>query len=175
MEVQAVLTSIPVEHGKAPDNAKVTREMVEGTRWLIPTFKATRIAWIHGGESSRGRERLGRRSMHIYSLLVYVPTVELQKKAVRQGIIIALFTLQGCTTMGCKRRGALGATDGGTPSPRATRMRRGHCAGRHDTRKCEQKNNPSMARCCNCGNGGHRPWQTSKCSDYKRRLVQLEE
>jgi hypothetical protein len=64
MEVQAVLTSIPVEHGKAPDNAKVTREMVEGTRWLIPTFKATRIAWIHGGESSRGRERLGRRSMH---------------------------------------------------------------------------------------------------------------
>jgi hypothetical protein len=32
-----------------------------------------------------------------------------------------------------------------------------------------------VVRCCNCGKGGHRPWQTSKCPDYKRRLVQLEE
>jgi hypothetical protein len=135
VEVQAVPTSIPVEHGKAPDNAEVTWEMVEGTRWLIPTFKATRIAWIHGGESSQGRERLGRRSMRP-SYVVYVPTVELQIKKAAEGRPAGDHHRVICPTR---------LYDNGLQKTRCFRCNRlehtschaNETCGQHDTRKCE--------------------------------------
>ena len=176
VEVQAVPMSIPVKHGKAPDNTKVIQEMVEGTGRLIPSFTVTRIAWIHGEESVKPRKGETRAPRHA-SLLVYVPTAELQKKAVQHGIIIEgviyptrLYdnALQRIRCFRCNRWGH-------TQSSCHANETCGHCAGQHGTRECPQKDNPSVIRCCNCGKGGHRAWQTSKCPDYRRRLAQIEE
>ena len=86
VEVQAVPTSIPVQHGKAADNTRTIQEMVESTRRLIPNFTATIIMWIHGEDSLRPKKGEARVPRHA-SLIVHVPTTELQKKAVQQGII----------------------------------------------------------------------------------------
>ena len=176
VEVQAVPISVPVEHGKASNNTKVIQEMVEGTRRLIPNFTVTRIAWIHGEESIKPKKGETRAPRHA-SLLVHVPTAELQKKAVQHGIIIEgviyptrLYdnALQRTRCFRCNRWGHTQASCHANETC-------GHCAGQHGTRECPQKDNPSVVRCCNCGKGGHRVWQTSKCPDYKRRLAQLEE
>jgi hypothetical protein len=176
VEVQAVPTSIAVEHGRSAENTKTIREMVEGTRRLIPSFTATRIAWIHGKESVTPRKGETRAPRHA-SLIVYVPSAEIQKKAVQHGIIIEgviyptrLYdsALQRTRCFKCNRWGH-------TQASCQAKATCGHCAGQHDTRECTKKDDPSTARCCNCGKGGHRSWQTSKCPDYRRRCVQLEE
>jgi len=176
VEVQAVPTSIPVQHGKTANNTKVIQEMAESTRRLIPNFSATRVMWIHGEDSLKPRRGETRAPRHA-SLIVYVPTAELQKKAVQQGIIIEgviyptrLYdsALQPPRCFRCNRWGH-------TQSSCHAKETCGHCAGEHDTQKCRFINDPSMARCCNCGKGGHRAWQTSRCQDYKRRQAQREE
>ena len=176
VEVQAVPISVPVQHGKSADNTKVIQEMIDSTKRLIPNFTATRIAWIHGENSLKPRKGEAQAPRHA-SLIVYVPTAELQRKAVQQGIIIKgviyptrLYEngLQRTRCFRCNRWGH-------TQSSCRAKETCGHCAGEHDTRRCPSIGDPSVARCCNCGKGGHRAWQTSKCPDYRRRHTQLEE
>lgn len=160
IEIPGVPFSIGVTNEKSPGNEDTIRGICEGMRRLIPSFAATKIRWLHDPIKQAARKPSQTRG----TLILGLPTQDLQYQAVRKGVIIdaELYEVRlfegKCVPKQCYRCCQWGHSQ--TACKKQARC--GHCAGHHDTRDCPK----TSVSCANCGRK-HKAWQRRECKTYQ--------
>ena len=164
IEVPGVPMSTEVDGGKAADNSRLACEIVESSKIVTPRIQITSIRWLHGDQPPRQRDA-GQPQRTRGSLLIGLPTQEMQLRAIAGGIVInAEFfptrpferSLLATQCFRCSQWGHK-ASACGKPA------RCGQCAGPHETKECTTHMRTS---CANCGQS-HRAWEKRKCRAFK--------
>jgi hypothetical protein len=173
VEVQAVsVKAVKVDCRDMANNTDLKQDIIKDNKGNIPNLEITRINWIHGAKSLKPREG---KEPKAASLILWVPTEEMQKQVYTKGIAIAgrmhhvrLYDT-GLQIPRCYKCNKWGHTQ---VSCRA-RTACGYCAKEHDTEKCENGENRNAAKCVNCG-GAHPAWTQKTCAEYAKRVAVRE-
>lgn len=166
IEVPSVPLSVRVACEKGADNTTLATAICDASRAVSPGLQITTIKWLHS-QTSRARQARDagyKPAKTRGSLIIGVPTQEMQRRAIRGGVIIdAQFfetrpferSLQAIRCFKCQQWGH-------TQGACAKQVRCAQCAGSHETRDCPGKS----VSCANCGKQ-HRAWQGRECPAYQ--------
>lgn len=160
IEIPGVPFSVEATNSKSSTNEGTIRSICEGMRRLIPSFAVTKMRWLHDPDKLKARKPSQKRG----TLILGLPTQEMQHQAVRKGVIIdaELYEVRlfegKCLPKQCFRCCQWGHSQAACKK----QARCGQCAGHHDTRDCP-KNSVS---CANCGRN-HKAWQRRECKTYQ--------
>jgi hypothetical protein len=161
VEVPSVPLSVTIKNRRDPENENTIREICRANKRMIPSLAINRVRWLHDDKTQEERRRNGKtRGTVIMSL----PTQELQHEVIRKGIVIdsqiydARLYSQSLEAKQCYKCSQWGHTQ----SACGKKARCGECAGPHETRDCPKQ----RVSCCNCGRG-HRAWQKAQCKTFQ--------
>jgi hypothetical protein len=168
VEVPGVPLSVTIKNRRDPENENTIREICWANKRVMPSLAINRIRWLHDDKTQEARRKNGKtRGTVIMSL----PTQELQYEVVRKGIVIdsqiydARLFSQSLEVKQCYKCGQWGHTQ----SACGRKARCGECAGPHETRDCPKQG----VSCCNCGKG-HRAWQKAQCKTFQVYLEDIQ-
>ena len=173
VEVPGVPLSVPVAYKKGVDNARLTNNICEVSHPMTLGIQISWIRWLH---NENAQVSPARRSENVVktrgSLIVGFPTQDMQRRAIRGGLIInaqlfdaRLFErgLLPARYFQCQQWGHMQKAYG-----QQARYRR--CVGVYNTRKCPRE----RVSCTNCG-GHHQAWQARVCPSYQRYYQGLQQ
>ena len=169
VEVPGVPLSLQVNCGKGASNSALERTIMEASRVMTPGVQLTSITWKHKLRKTPTRKDRAIKTRG--SLIIGVPTQDMQRKIVAGGLIIdsqlfeaRLFdrALMATQCFNCQQWGHSQGVCG-------RRARCGGCAGDHQTRDCGE----GGRSCVNCGKR-HAAWNKGECRVYGAYLSGLE-
>jgi hypothetical protein len=166
IEVPGVPLGVHVACEKGADNTHLATAICEASRTVSPGLQITRIRWLHSQTRHTGqmREADDKPAKTRGSLIIGLPTQEMQRRAIRGGLVVdaQLFevrpferSLQPTQCFKCQQWGH-------TQGACGRRERCAQCAGDHATRNCPRE----RVSCANCGKQ-HRAWQRRECPSYQ--------
>jgi hypothetical protein len=167
VEVLGVPLTTQVACEKGADNARLAAAICEASKTMAPGLQITWIRWLHNQSPQATRTRpVGNKPEKTRgSLLVGFPTQEMQRRAIRGGLVVdaQLFETRpferGLLIKQCFKCYQWGHTQ--QACGKDTRC--GQCSGAHDTRKCTTE----RVSCANCGKP-HRAWQRTECPGFQK-------
>ena len=163
VEVPGVPLAVRVAGEKGADNTPLAMAICDASRSVTPGLQISRIRWLHN-PNRPVRNAGGKPAKTRGSLIIGVPTQEIQRRAIRGGVIInaQLFDVRpfekGLQATRCFKCQEWGHTQGAC----GKRARCGQCAGQHETNECPKE----RVSCANCGKQ-HRAWQGQVCPAYQ--------
>jgi hypothetical protein len=161
VEISAVPLSLQVDSGRTADNQALIQELINENKRRIPTLAIHKIRWLHAPKTLDKRRAYGKTRS---TLIISTPSQDIQHELINKGLVLdaqlyeANLWNHGIEPKICFRCNSWGHTQ----SACGRDPRCGKCAGKHQTRDCEQ----TTVSCVNCGRG-HRAWQKSLCRTYK--------
>ena len=166
IEVPGVPVSLAVAEGSQADNIALATRIIDASKSIAPGLQITRIRWLHNTKESTKRTRAERnqRPRTAGSLIIGLATQEMQRRAVKGGIVInailyepRLFerSLQIAQCFNCQEWGH-------TQNACGKRVSCGRCAGDHQSEACQKEG----VSCANCGKK-HRAWQREQCPTFQ--------
>ena len=175
VEVLGVPTSFQVPTGSKEDSTQAIEAIKESTVRLIQGFEINRLNWIHGKRSLQPKKK-GGPERKAASLILWLSKEEFQKAACLRGVVIdyELYTCRlyhpGLQLDQCFKCQGWGHRQ----TARRSRATCRFCAKGHSTNECPDSEDPSKAKCANCGQHGHPAWRKEKCVVYKKAWSQRE-
>jgi hypothetical protein len=169
IEILAVPTSLQIKHGKEADNQELLQQIQKENRQWNPTIQGTRIARIYRERSLIPKP--GHQEVKSTSAILYLKNQESQIAAILNGLVIegrkyaTQIYDQGLQIPQCFKCQGWGHTQ----STCHREVSCGRCAGRHNTRECQEDS--SKAKCTNCGKK-HHAWNRKECEVYKEKSQQ---
>lgn len=161
VEVCGVPLRTKIEGGANANNISLLQDMCVAMKAKIPDLKINRIRWLHDGkEHERAKENGHTRG----SIIISLPTENLQEQVVRHGIVLnaMLYTAQMWSPRAQVKQCFNCSQWGHTQASCGKAARCGECSGAHQTRDCPRK----RVSCPNCGKE-HRSWQKAACRTYQ--------
>lgn len=166
VEVIGVPLSTQVACEKGAENAHLAKTICEASRSMSPGLQITWIRWLHSQTQHAPRTQgvEGKPTKTRGSLLVGLPTQEMQRRAIRGGLIVGaqLFEVRpferGLMITQCFKCQQWGHTQKAC----SKHARCAQCAGPHDTKDCLKE----RVSCTNCGKS-HRAWQRRECPAFQ--------
>jgi hypothetical protein len=166
VEVPSVPLSVRVACEKGADNSHLAAMICEASRMMSPGLQITRIRWLHNQarREQQMREAGEKPAKTRGSLIVGFSTQEMQRQAVRGGLVIdaqlfetRLFEreLQATQCFNCQQWGH-------TQRACGKRARCAQCAGDHASKDCPT----DRVSCVNCGKQ-HRAYQRRECTSFQ--------
>jgi hypothetical protein len=166
IEVPGVPVSLVVAEGSQADNTALAARIIDASKSIAPGLQITRIRWLHNTKESTKRTRAERnqRPRTAGSLIIGLATQEMQRRAVKGGIVInatlyepRLFerSLQIAQCFNCQEWGH-------TQNACGKHVTCGRCAGDHQSESCKKEG----VSCANCGKK-HRAWQRQQCPTFQ--------
>jgi hypothetical protein len=173
VEVGGVPLSLRVACEKGANNTQLAASICEASKTIAPGLQITTIRWLHAQKEPAGsqREASGKPAKTRGSLIVGFQTQEMQRQAVRGGLVInaqlfevRLFEreLQIVQCFNCQQWGH-------TQNACGKRTRCGQCAGDHSTRECLKE----RVSCINCGKQ-HRAWERHACPTFQAYYERIQ-
>jgi hypothetical protein len=166
-------TNARTKKGEEHEQKLWLKEVVAANRRHINTLSINTATWIHKQhEKARTQpgptQEQGRRQRTRGSLLLRVPTRQIQEAVIRKGLVIGaeMFPARAYEhSLGvrqCFKCQAWGHTSNACGRP----ARCGHCAGEHSTKDCKHEKLP---QCTNC-KGPHPAWNRARCRTFTTYL-----
>ena len=166
VEVIAVPLGTQVACERGADNARLARAICDASRSMSPGLQITWIRWLHSQtqHAPRTQDADSKPAKTRGSLLVGFPTQEMQRRAIRGGLIIdaQLFDVRPfernlliTQCFKCQQWGH-------TQKACSKQVRCAQCAGSHNTKDCPKE----RVSCVNCGKR-HRTWQRKECPAFQ--------
>ncbi|KAI6249236.1 hypothetical protein HI914_02963 [Erysiphe necator] len=161
VEIAGVPLSTKIASGKNADNTALISSLTNASKVRIPGLQINRIRWLQDGkEHEKARKKGHTRGSVILSL----PTEELQWRVVRNGIVIdsILYSAQIWTPKAQTKQCFNCSQWGHVQAVCSKLVRCGECAGQHQSRDCPK----DRILCCNCEQN-YRSWQRAVCKTFK--------
>lgn len=131
-------------------------------RRLIPSFAITKVRWLHDPVKQPTRDDTRPKTRG--TLILSLPTQDIQHQAIRKGIVIdsTLYEARLFENRLIPRQCFRCCQWGHTQSACKKQAKCGQCAGHHDTRDCTT----ASVSCTNCGRP-HKSWRRQECKTYQ--------
>ena len=173
VEIPGVPLSLRVASEKSADNTQLASSICEASRPVAAGLRITRIRWLHNEvkRAQKARDTGDKRAKTRGSLIVGLSTQEMQRQAIRGGLVINAQIyearpyereLEITQCFKCQQWGHTQVACG-------KQARCAQCAGDHDTKVCPKKS----VSCVNCGKS-HRAWQRQECTTFQAYLSKIQ-